>query len=181
MDLNRVRDLVDPETDRVYSNDLIELEMTEKLVTDGPYVVTREGIDLMGFPQYDRIPFTRMLADWKSFWQDAGQAIKYAIGMQSSEDVRSMYSKPAYNMMLSMGWNPGQGIGRDGQGRTSPIPTPNPHGGRGVGGPAASGTRPGLGGGRGGKRLELKAHELDSGKIVYGKVGNRNGAEVLEV
>ena len=46
MDLNRVRDLVDPETDRVYSNDLIELEMNEKLATDGPYVVTREGIDL---------------------------------------------------------------------------------------------------------------------------------------
>ena len=50
-----------------------------------------------------------------------------------------------------------------------------------MGGPAASGTHPGLGGGRGGKKLELKAHELDSGKKVYGKVGNRDGAEVLEV
>ena len=85
MDLNRVRDLIDPETERVYSNDMIESEMIEKLATDGRYVVTEEGIDLMGFRQYDRIPFSRMLADWKSFWQDAGQAIRCAIGMQPGE------------------------------------------------------------------------------------------------
>ena len=29
--------------------------------------------------------------------------------------------------------------------------------------------------------MKLKAHELDDGEIVYGKVGDRNGAEVLEV
>ena len=69
-------------------------------------------------------------------------------------------------MMVSMGWAPGQGLGRDSQGRTSLIPTPNPGGGRGLGGPAARGARPGLGGGRGGKKLELKAHELESGKKV---------------
>ena len=181
MDLNRVRDMVDPSTERVYAPALIELEMQEKLVTDGPYVVTCEGVDLMGFRQYDRISFTRMIEDWRSFSRDAGQAIRHAIGAPTSDSVYHRYSEQSLAMMQGMGWTPGTGLGRDSQGRTSPIPTPNPRGGGGLGGPPARGARPDPGGGRAGKGLELKAHELDTGKIVYGRLGNRDGAEVLEV
>jgi hypothetical protein len=171
MEFNRVQDLIDFEANQPYTEESIEGYLNANLETDGRYVVTYAGTDLMGNAQYDRIPFKRMFDDWCSFIQDAGPALPCALGLTNPEIER--YSAQAQAMMRAMGWRPGKGLGKHEDGRTSPIPTPSPP--RGGGG----GRRGRRGGGRAGagKRLSLVAHETDAG-VIYGQLGERDGAEV---
>ena len=78
--------------------------------------------------------------------------------------------------MSAMGWSWGMGLGKRSDGRTSPIPTPNPPGVAARGGAAAA-----AGPRVGGKKVELVAYEPQVGEATFGTIGNRNGAEVLEV
>ena len=78
--------------------------------------------------------------------------------------------------MSAMGWSWSMGLGKRSDGRTSPIPTPNPPGVAARGGAAAA-----AGPRVGGKKVELVAYEPQVGEATFGTIGNRNGAEVLEV
>ena len=78
--LNRVQDLIDFDTRAPYTEAQLESQYEEDLETDGRYVVTNARHDLFGRPQFDRIPFTRMNNDWKSYIQDAKEAIEVATG-----------------------------------------------------------------------------------------------------
>ena len=73
------------------------------------------------YTQYDRVPFSTLYADWRSFIRSCAEALEYALGEARPELRR--YSHVALQMMRAMGWNPGQGIGKYGQGRVEPIPT----------------------------------------------------------
>ena len=163
LSLNRVQDLIDRDTSAPYTEAQMEAQYEQDLETDGPYVVTRAGYDLFGRPEYDRLHFSKMNRDWRSFIEDASEAIKAATG--SSTELER-YSKQARDMMASMGWQPGQGLGKSEDGRTSPIPTPQPPRGGGLGG--AAGAARLQGGGK--KKLTLWAHEHEPGQVVYGKI-----------
>ncbi|MDC0525513.1 reverse transcriptase domain-containing protein [bacterium] len=171
--LHRVQDLIDHDRNAPCTEERMEAEYEEALETDGRYVVTDAGRDLFGRRQYDRIPFERLHRDWRSFIMDARDAIDIATG-KSVELYR--YSEQARSMMQRMGWRPGAGLGKLEDGRTSPIPTPNPPRVGGRGGAAGAARLQG-----GGKKPVLYAHEQQPGEMVYGTIGNRNGAEVLEV
>ena len=173
MGFNRVQDLIDFEENQPHTDERIECELCANLETDGRYIISYAGTDLMGNTEYDRVPFKKMLDDWSSFIQDAGPALPCALGTTNPETQR--YSTQAQSIMRAMGWEPGKGLGKHEDGRTSPIPTPPPP--RGGGGRRG---RRGGGRGGGGKKLSLVAHETSAG-IVYGQPGDRDGAEVLEV
>ena len=158
----------------------------------------------MGFRQYDRIPFSHLIDDWNSYLSDAGQALEYALEWRTPAVAH--YSSQSLSMMARMGWRPGKGLGKNMDGRTSPVEVQPPPRGGGRGGASKSkrvllvpaskvsssvGSQPPpRGGGRGGEGSNreaskeaqmMYAHEPAPGKLVYGKKGDRNGAEVLEV
>ena len=133
LNLNRVQDLIDFTVMRPYTTRRIRDQLVSELETDGEWVVTYAGTDLLGNTQYDRVPFSALYADWRSFICSCAEALEYALGEARPELRR--YSHVALQMMRAMGWNPGQGIGKHGQGRVEPIPTPQPPGGGGPGGP----------------------------------------------
>ena len=177
--------MIDESTNMVCSDSRLIEEFRSHLRTDGNYVVTRAGEDLFGRKQHDRIPFRKLLQDWHSHVSDAHVALDYALGR--THPVESRYSQQSVKIMKLMGWTPGEGLGERSDGRTNPIPTPPPSGGKGRGSRGLGGgqrTR-GHGGDRGGdgtsKGPTFLGHEPVPGTLVFGKPGNRDGAEVLEV
>ena len=170
--LNRVQDLLDLNAERPFTCEEIDKWLYASLETDGRYVVSYAGTDLLGNTQYDRVPFTALYADWRDFLSAASEATDYALGHTAPE--LASYSKIAQKLMAAMGWKPGQGLGKEEEGRSEPIPTPGPARGgrRGLRmGMARASRGGGARGSEGSDKLRLLAYETADGQMYYGKLG----------
>jgi len=176
LDLDMIQNMIDHSTGKLWTYEDMIAFFRQNLRTDGEFVLTRHGVNLLtGQAEYDRVPFGTLIKDWYSFVDDALEPLEYILSGHVMRDKR--YSKVAWSLMRRMGWAPGKGIGKHEDGRTSPIPTPPPPASSGGGAKprrrGSGGGQPGQGGARQGP--DLKVHETPEG-LVYGEVGNRNGA-----
>ena len=165
MDLDRVHDIIDFNSMAPYTEEAMRQFIGQNLEVDGEYVVTDAGRDLFGNRQYDRVRVKRILDDWKSHVRDASEAIAYAV--EESHPEMELYSEKSRRMMHQMGWRHGKGLGKLEDGRLEPIE-------------AESGEKRKKGAPTKAKELELFVCESE-GETLYGKKGNRDGGEVLEL
>ena len=171
--LNRIRDFIDPSTNRPWTDDIMRLFIREAFPdTSGSNVSIFSHRDLFGRKIYNRVPIRRLTSQWHTFLRDAGStALHQASG---GNLLPGNYSDASIHMMEKMGAQLGKGIGKNLQGRLEP--------------PIAIGqtTKAGLG-----KAPRLSSQPKSDRPILmglerdgttrFGWPGERNGQIVLEL
>ena len=98
--LNRIQDMIDPDTNELRTNENITLYIEEAFDTVNGQVSMLYNSRT--------IPIKNLLAQWQSFADDVGRdTIKFAAGENTSIGL-SNYSDIAHRMMTLMGWTPGK-------------------------------------------------------------------------
>ena len=119
MENNRLQDLIDPFTCELYTTRKIKRYITTRLRTEGEFIVGRRPPDTLGFRQRTYTPISRLLAQWIGFGSDIGERTLALLGGEE-RPLAAAYSQTAQQLMRKLGWKPGEGIGRRGQGVTDP-------------------------------------------------------------
>jgi hypothetical protein len=149
--------------------------------TSGDNVVSSRGRDILGFSRRSYTPINTLLKHWRKIKNTVGNYM--LITATSPEEANTaeegVYSSAAEKMMAKMGWERGEGLGKEKQGTTTPHL------------PGGQVSREGLGlrarrkdtskEAPGDLSTKLKALPTSPGNAHYGYEGERNGQQVLEV
>ena len=89
------------------------------LGTEGEFILGKTPPDILGFRQRTYTPINKVLSQWENFGTDVGARTLALLGGEE-EPLPAQYSEVAQKLMRNLGWKPGEGIGRRGQGLTDP-------------------------------------------------------------
>ena len=178
MENNRLQDLIDPFTGELYTTRKIKRYITTRLHTEGAFIVGRGPPDILGLRQRTYTPISKLLTQWESFGSDVGERTLALLGGEE-QPLAASYSRIAQQLMRKLGWKPGEGIGRRGQGVVDPHLPPGQTSRAGLGstlrGTAQPANKP-----EKKDKEKVMGFEASDGRMVYGYQGERNGQQVIE-